>query len=107
MNSGTVTVVIHYQAQPGQSGTARRELAALIEKVVASEPDCLGIQLLVDEDDDTRFLLYERWTGRAAYTGPHMQTAHIQEFITKAPSFMAGPPAITYWQLTLEAPEST
>jgi quinol monooxygenase YgiN len=107
MQGGTVTVVINYQAQPGQGETARRELAALIDKVVASEPDCRGIQLLVDEDDDARFLLYERWTGRAAYTGPHMQTAHIQEFITKAPSFMAGPPAITYWQLTHDVLTST
>jgi quinol monooxygenase YgiN len=76
MKSGTVTVVIHYQAQPGQGSKARHELSALVETVVGSEPDCLGIQLLVDEDDDTRFLLYERWTGRAAYTGSHMQTGH-------------------------------
>ena len=39
-----MTVVIHYQAQPGQGSTARHELAALIDKVVAGEPDCLGIQ---------------------------------------------------------------
>jgi hypothetical protein len=38
MRSGIVTVVIHYQAQPGQGGTARHELAALIDKVVAGEP---------------------------------------------------------------------
>ena len=44
MNSGTVTVVIHYQAQPGQNSTTRHELTALIDKMMTSEPDYLGIQ---------------------------------------------------------------
>jgi quinol monooxygenase YgiN len=95
-----VFVVIHYQAQPGQGAAAHRELAALIATVVREEPDCLGIQLHQDVEDDTRFLLYERWTSREAYSGPHMKTPHIQAFIQKAPAWFAGPPAISFWQLT-------
>lgn len=92
-----IVVVITYQAQPGKGEVARRELRALIAEVLEREPACLGITLHQDPDDDTRFLLYERWTDRASYTGPHMQTAHIQSFIARAPGFAAGPPAITFW----------
>jgi quinol monooxygenase YgiN len=99
MSGSEVTVMIRYQAQPGQGETARRELASLIATVVAQEPACLGIRMLQDADDDTRFLLVERWTDRAAYTGAHMQTPHIQAFIRQAPAFMAGPPVITFWNV--------
>lgn len=105
MASETVTVVIHYEAKPGQSETARRELSALVDKVVSSEPDCLGIRILEDLDHEGRFLLYEWWTSKAAYTGPHTRTPHIQEFIGRAPAFMAGPPAITFWRLAHDAPQ--
>jgi quinol monooxygenase YgiN len=100
MISAPVVVIIHYHAQPGQGPAARRELAALVTAVVREEPDCLGIQLHQDLEDDTRLLLYETWTSRDAYTGPHMQTPHIRAFIQKAPAWFAGPPVITFWHLT-------
>ena len=100
MAQDPVVVVIHYQAQPGQSARASTELRALIREVVALEPDCLGIRLHVDVGDASRFLLYERWTSQAAYAGPHMQTPHLGAFIAKAGEFLAGPPVIEYWHLT-------
>jgi quinol monooxygenase YgiN len=103
MTHDPTIVVIHYQAQPGQGAAARRELAALIATVVREEPECLGIQLHQDLDDETRFLLYETWTSRGAYTGPHMQTPHIHAFIKAAPTLFTGPPAITFWQRTDDA----
>jgi quinol monooxygenase YgiN len=39
-------------------------------------------------------LLIEEWTSEAAYTGPHMQTPHLQAFIGRAGAFLAGPPDI-------------
>jgi quinol monooxygenase YgiN len=100
MEKDAVVVVIDYQALKGRGDEARRELAALIAEVVAREPHCLGIRLHRQADDDTRFLLYELWTDREAYTGPHMQTPHLRAFREKAPEFFAGPPTITYWRLT-------
>lgn len=100
MAQDPVVVVIHYQAQPGQSARARSELGALIREVVTLEPDCLGIRLHVDTGDASRFLLYERWTSQAAYTGPHMRTPHLGAFIAKAGEFLTGPPVIDYWHLT-------
>ncbi len=95
-----VVVVIQFQAQGGQAAVARRELKALIAEVVAKEPDCLGILLHQDVDDETRMLLYERWTSKEAYTGPHLQTPYIRAFMERAAGFMAGPPAITFWKMT-------
>lgn len=92
-----VIVLIHYRALTGRETVAQRELAALVATVVSSEPDCAGIEILRDMDDGTRFVLYERWSSRDAYTGPHMRTPHILEFISKAPDFMAGPPTITFF----------
>ncbi len=91
-----VVVLIEYRALPGQESVAQRELAGVVATVVANEPDCAGIEILRDKDDGTRFVLYERWSTREAYTGPHMRTPHILEFIAKAADFMAGPPAITF-----------
>jgi quinol monooxygenase YgiN len=63
---------------------------------VESEPDCGGIEILRDVDDGTRFILYERWSSREAYTGPHMRTPHLLAFIAQAPKFIAGPPTINF-----------
>jgi quinol monooxygenase YgiN len=103
MSATPVTVVIIYRAQPGKGAAARAALGSLISTVLAEEPDCLGITTLQDVGDGTRFLLYERWTSQAAYTGPHMQTPHIQAFIQGAAAIFAGPPDITFWNDVSEA----
>lgn len=89
-----VTVVLSYQAQPGASEAARRELVELVTTVERLEPDCRGIRLLVDPADPHRLLLIEEWASAAAYTGPHMQTPHLRAFIGRAGAFLAGPPDI-------------
>ena len=94
MTSTPVVVTIRYQAQPGQEMRAREALSALVATVVANEPDCRGIQLLQDPDDDTRILLYERWASREAYAGPHMQTPHLSAFMVAARELFAGPPVM-------------
>lgn len=97
MPADGVTVVIEYRALPGQEGAAHQRLETLVSTVVASEPACSGIEILQDVDDPAHFLLYEQWSSREAYTGPHMRTPHILEFIAQAPGFMAGPPTITFF----------
>jgi len=99
MTQNPVVVTIRYQAHPEQAARARQALSTLIATVVASEPDCLGIQLLQDPDDETRILLYERWTSREAYAGPHMHTPHLTAFMLTARELFGGPPAIEYWRL--------
>ena len=94
-------VIVAYRAQPGQVDTARSEITALVQAVLAAEPDCGGIQVMQDTVDPTRFTLLERWPSATMFLGPHMQQPHIQAFIQKAGAFLAGPPDISFWQ---EAP---
>jgi quinol monooxygenase YgiN len=98
MTRDGVTVVITYRALPGHADTARDELAALIETVVAEESDCHGIRLLQDAADPHRILLVEEWTDADTFTGPHMQTPHLQAFMRRAGAFIAGPPEIHFWR---------
>lgn len=93
-----VTVVIECRAQPGRGTVLRDELGALARTVVATERDCLGIEMLQGDGDDTRILMYERWTSREAYSGPHTQTPHIKAFFERSAACAAGPPTITFWR---------
>ena len=102
-----VTVIIAYEALRGMVDTARSELSALIEIVVAREPDCLGIRMFADVTAPERLLLIERWTSAEAFTGPHMQTQHLQSFMERARGFIAGPPEVRFWgEIAAALPDS-
>lgn len=73
-------------------------LSALVKKLVAEEPACLGITVLQDVADPTRILLHEEWVDRESYVGPHMQTTHLRAFMERAPGLFAGPPDISFWE---------
>ena len=98
MTEPHVTVLIEFQAQAGKGERARRELADLISTVVEKEPDCLGIWLHQDAEDEDRLMNVEHWTSQEAYTGPHMETAHLRAFIERSEAFLVGPPEITFWR---------
>ncbi len=102
MPTPSVTVLITYHALPGQAERAVRELSELITTVVATEPDCLMIRLLQDPADPARILLYEEWTSREAYLGPHFQTPHLTAFIARAGSLFTGPADIRFWTMKTE-----
>lgn len=102
-----VTVVITCQIQPGKSTIARQEFSAIIKTVVTSEAACHGIDLLVDPENPDRLLLLEYWDSKEAYTGPHMQTPHMEAFLQRAQTFLAGTPDFGFWlhfAAALEAP---
>ena len=97
MSDNPVVVTVRYQALSGQDERTRIALEALIATVLATEPDCFGIQLHVDADDTSRLLLYESWRSRASYSGPHLQTPHLGAFVVAARELLAGPPTIEFW----------
>lgn len=99
MSDDPVVVAIRYQALSGQEERTRIALEELIATVVATESDCIGIQLHVDPDDASRLFLYERWRSRASYAGPHLQTPHLGAFMVAARELLAGPPTIEFWKL--------
>ena len=100
MSKDSTIVTIRYVAQPGMGAALREALQRLVATVVETEPDCFSIQLLHDPSDETRVLLVERWSTRAAYEGPHMQTPHLLAFIGHARAWVAGPPTIEFWPHT-------
>lgn len=97
-----VAVVIYYRSKPETARIAVDELTKLITTVRELEPQCLGINLHVDESDPSRIMLYERWVDRDSYFGDHMQTPHLLGFRERAAEFLAGPPEITVWETAVE-----
>ena len=96
--ASSITVTVAYRAQPGKGDEAQAALGKLVATVLATEPACLGIEILRHADDPERIVLHERWSDRMAYEGPHMNTPHLREFIAASPAFLAGPPDISIWR---------
>ena len=106
MHNEPVVVLVHYRARPGCEETARREIAALVARVVEREPDCLGITVLGRPDEPAQILLQETWTSRAAYLGSHREAPHLVEFIARAAAFLSGPPDISIWHRIVATPSA-
>ena len=94
-------VLLKYKAQPGKHEEALSALNSLIPEV-QNEPNFVSIKLFVDPSDQTNILLYEQWSDEAYYKGEHMNTPHLQKFMSDAREFLAGPPDISYWKLHRE-----
>jgi quinol monooxygenase YgiN len=99
-----VTVVISCKIQPDKVDLARREFTDIIATVVANEVACHGIWLHQDVDDPNRLLLIEHWDSKEAFTGPHMQTPHMQAFLKRAESFLAAEPEFHFGREIAAAP---
>jgi quinol monooxygenase YgiN len=93
-----IIVLLKFKAQPEKGARAVSELINLFEKV-KEEPNFISIKLHVDPTDNTNILLYEEWKDQAYYNTEHMNTAHLQEFMTNSKNFLAGPPEITFWEV--------
>lgn len=98
-----VIVAITYQALPGKAEPAVAALSDLIGIVVAKEPDCSSIRLYQDPGEPERIFLFEEWTSREAYLGPHLETPHLLAFKDRAGSLFVGPPERSFWRLQAEA----
>ena len=94
-----LTVLVKYNSLPDKQDDALSALTALIQEV-KKEPHFVNIKMLVDPADKTNILLYEEWSDEAYYKGDHMNTPHLQKFINDSRSFLAGPPDISFWELT-------
>jgi quinol monooxygenase YgiN len=92
-----LVVLVKYKTQPGKDSVALIELKTLVAKV-KKEPNYVTIIIHVDPGDKSNILLYEQWSNEEYYKGEHMKTAHLQQFMTDARSFLAGPPEITFWK---------
>ncbi len=97
MSAPGVIVVIEYHAHATRIAEALTALQQLIEIVVREEPSCFGIRLHQHAEDPARILLWEAWTERAAFTGPHMETPHLTAFRERIPELFVGQPTASFW----------
>lgn len=98
LNPEPVTVVITCTLRADEVDTAKRELGAVIKIVVAEEPACQGIRVHEDPMNPRRLLIIERWDSKEIFSGPHMQTPHMQSFLKKAEGFLDGAAEFTFWR---------
>lgn len=96
-NSEPVTVVITCSIKPDKIDMARRELEAVIEAVMANEPACRGIRVHDDPKNPQRMLIIEHWDSEEVFSGPHMETPHMQTFMKTAEEFLDGEAEFGFW----------
>ena len=100
MDTQPVTVVITCAIKPEALETARRELAAVIAIVLATEPACRGIRVHEDPRNPRRLMIIEHWDSEEIFTGPHMQMPHMRAFLEKAEGFLDGAAEFGFWRET-------
>ncbi len=98
MNTKPVTVVITCAIRPDKLETARRELEAIVRIVMANEPACHGIRVHEDSKSPQRLMIIENWESEEIFSGPHMQTPHMQSFLKKAEGFLDGVAEFGFWR---------
>ncbi|MCW5519538.1 antibiotic biosynthesis monooxygenase [Aureitalea sp. L0-47] len=97
-NSENAIITVRFKAQPDKGAEAVLAITKLLEQV-KKEPNFVSITMHVDAKDDTNILLYEVWSDASYYYGAHMETPHLQQFMTDSRNFLAGPPEIVGWKL--------
>lgn len=97
MTHKPVTVVITCTIKLDELESAKRELDAVIKTVLADEPACHGIRVHADPRNPQRLLIIENWESEEIFTGPHMQTPHMQAFLKKAEAFLDGTADFGFW----------
>ena len=91
-----IVILVKYKTQSAKTDDAVKSLIRLIEQV-KEEPHFKRIKMLINTDDKAEILLYEEWDDVNYYQNEHMNTPHLQQFISESGAFLAGPPEITKW----------
>ena len=78
------------RAKPGQEEELGRRMTALLSPTRA-EPGCLLYDLYQSTEHPAVWVLIERWRD-ATDLDAHIQTPHMQAFLTRASDVIDGPP---------------
>jgi quinol monooxygenase YgiN len=97
-SNNELIVLVKYKTQPGKDSVALSAFKSLVEKV-KKEPGYVSISIHVDPSDRSNILLYEKWSNETYFKGDHMNTPHLQKFMSDARTFLSGPPEITFWSV--------
>ena len=82
-------VVVEFQLKPGTRSQFRSLIDVNADASVRNEPGCLQFDVLEPEDESDRVLLYEIYSGKAAFDA-HRQTEHFHVFNRASESLCLG-----------------
>ncbi len=91
-----ITVLAILKAKPG----SEEELKSLAETLVEptrAEADCISYDLHQDTAEPARLMFYENWQSKNSLD-QHIQTPHLQDFLSKTESLLTGPLDVTIWK---------
>jgi quinol monooxygenase YgiN len=97
MAAETVRVVARITAQADKVQEVKSILLRLLQPTRAEE-GCIRYDLHQSETDPAEFVFLEEWVSGAAILA-HLQTAHVQEALSKAAALLAAPPDIRRYHL--------
>lgn len=95
-----ITVVARAKAKPGCEANLEREFRAVVEPT-HREAGCLKYVLHRTAEDPRAFMVFERWTSKAALD-EHLATPHIQNLFRNVPPLVEAPPEIVTFELLPE-----
>jgi autoinducer 2-degrading protein len=72
-------ILVDFQLKPGTAKQFRAIIDANAHASVRDEPGCLQFDVMEAEGEQGRILLYEVYTGRAAFDA-HLKTEHFRIF---------------------------
>lgn len=101
MRRTDVTVLVHLRLLPDCIEKGRRDLLEFARTVKRREPECLAIEIAQDLDDPTRIMMIEKWSDRAAYEGPHLETQHMRKFVERSGKYFDGSARISFFESTV------
>ena len=93
---GTLTVIAHVSAKPGQESRVQQVLEGLLAPTRA-EAGCINYDLRQSQTNPALFVFYENWKSEA-HLEAHARSAHIQAFRKLAEEILAEPVEITKWK---------
>ena len=96
MRRSEVTVLVHLRLLPEFVEQGKSDLLDFARSVEKHEPACSAVEIAQDLDDPTRITMIEKWSDRATYEGPHLQTPHMQALVERASRYFDGPADISF-----------
>jgi quinol monooxygenase YgiN len=96
---GSLTVIAHIRAKPGQESRLRQVLQSLLSSTRA-EAGCINYDLHQSQTDPALFVFYENWASEA-HLEAHAKSPHIQSFRKLANELLVEPVEITKWQVVI------
>ena len=93
-----VTALLELQFQPDKIDTAREVVANILKDTRAFE-GCLGVDVLIDQKDPGRWVIYERWESPEADAAYRKWRATPEGAISELGALLAGAPALSTYNL--------